>query len=61
MNHIKNVTTEKTWCDTALNTDFYFKDIEQAVINGMHGTRIVCRDCIHNIIFYLQRNEEQQE
>ena len=44
---------EVAWCGSTL-TGFYFKDIEQALINNLHGERKICPDCVAAIIESLK-------
>lgn len=57
LNHVKSTVDEnKAWCGATLGTEFYFKDTEHAVINGItNGKPIPCNDCIKNIIHYLTK------
>jgi hypothetical protein len=59
MNHIKNTFDEKSWCNKQITTDFCFKDIEQAAINGVHGSRAICGECVDTIIKCLETNGKQ--
>lgn len=55
MNHIKNVNDNFSYCGELLNeNNFYFKDIEQATINGLYGNRIICGYCADMIIRCLE-------
>jgi hypothetical protein len=56
MNHIKCTTEEnKSWCGAELEPGFHFKDTEAAVINGVHGDKEICGDCIDIIVENLIR------
>lgn len=56
MNCIKCTTDEnKSWCGRELDKTFYFKDTEQAVINGIHGETVPCFECITLVVDYLTR------
>lgn len=56
MNHIKNTTEEsRSWCGKELDVSFHFKDTEAAVINGLHGDKEICGDCIDYIVENLIR------
>lgn len=57
MNHIKNTNNDFAWCgeDLTKETAFYFKDIEQATVNGLHGSRAMCGCCINAIIECLEK------
>jgi len=55
MNCIKCTTEQtKSWCGKELE-GFHFKDTEQAVINGIHGELVPCKDCITLVVDYLTR------
>jgi hypothetical protein len=60
MSHIKNATTEIAWCGSEFKEEFYFKYIEQATINGQHGSREMCGDCVDAIIRCLQFKATRQ-
>lgn len=55
--HIKSTIDEnKAWCGSTLSVEFYFKDAEQAAINGViNGKNVSCPDCVQNIIHYLTK------
>jgi hypothetical protein len=58
MNHIKTVDDEtRSWCGKVLNIEFHFKDIEQAAVNSLHGTKTVCGECLDKIIECLDKNK----
>jgi hypothetical protein len=60
MSHIKDTATEVAWCNVELKEEFYFKDIEQAAINGKHGNRPMCADCVNAIIECLELRATRQ-
>ncbi len=41
------------WCGAELDNSFHFKDIDQAIINNQHGSRIVCPYCLLSLIAVL--------
>lgn len=49
MNHIKNKEGH-SWCDVQLDNSFHFKDIEQVLVNNLHGERVVCQFCLRTLI-----------
>ena len=57
MNHIQNDVTNheapRAWCGSTLGSGFYFKDIDQVIINNLHGDRIPCLACLHGVIIAL--------
>lgn len=59
MNHIRDTNTGLSWCQEILNEDFYFKDIEQAAINGLHGNRAMCGHCVDAITRCLELQGKQ--
>ena len=60
MNHIKSIHDEtKSWCGEILNSDFHFKSIEHAVLNGMHEATIAtCVICTDEVIRCLMRGAQ---
>jgi hypothetical protein len=58
MNHIKIADQEShSWCDEIIGVEFHFKDIEQAALNGIYGTKTVCGKCLERIIQCLDKNK----
>jgi len=58
MNHIKITNDDnRSWCGKPLETDFYFKDAEQAALNGIYGNKIICSECVNFIVECLNRNK----
>lgn len=55
--HIKSeLETEIAWCGEKLKNEFYFKNCDTAVLNGMHGSELhPCVNCTKIIIDYLTR------
>lgn len=57
----------RSWCGVTLTSDFYFKGVEQAVLNGIHLSKYAaCPECVEKIIDALKNSckvfhEEQQE
>jgi hypothetical protein len=51
MNHIKSIHDDtESFCGEKIGNDFYFKNVEAAILNGMHGTeKFACRDCTYKI------------
>lgn len=51
--HVKSIQDEtKSFCGMILTTEFYFKTIEQVIINAMHFTadnRLPCERCMEEI------------
>jgi len=56
MTHIQNTNAETTWCGGLSNDEFYFKNIDQAAVNGLHGERSVCAHCVRAIVECLERH-----
>jgi hypothetical protein len=56
MNHVRNDNADATWCGELSNYEFYFKTIDQAAVNGQHGDRPVCRECVRVIVECLERH-----
>ena len=50
MNHIK-LEDGVAWCNWPIPAnEFHFKDIEQVVINNLHGERVACPHCVRSVI-----------
>jgi hypothetical protein len=56
MNHIKSTNDDNSWCGKSLGIDFHFKDAEQAALNGLHGSKSMCIECIEKVIECLRKN-----
>lgn len=54
MNHVR-CEDGVAWCGTPLRMDdgFYFKDIDQVIINNQFGERIPCTHCLNVLISTL--------
>ncbi len=53
LSHVKSVRDDtKSWCGKTLNQNvFYFKGVDQAVLNGLHETKVfTCHECANEII-----------
>lgn len=58
--HIKNTTTELTWCNEIIvPNEFYFKDLEQAAINGQFGDKPICDVCVLKVNDCLNSYKEK--
>ena len=58
MNHVAITTDENAaWCGDAIGSGFHFKDAEAAAINGVHGDKPVCGQCLVNIMRALDNNK----
>jgi hypothetical protein len=60
MTHIRNTTTDMMWCKEPLTNDFYFKDVEQALVNGLFGNKPICLDCSLNILKCLETHNKTE-
>lgn len=57
MNHIKSANDDNhSWCGKPLGIEFHFKDAEQAALNGLHGSKSICVECIDKVIECLTKN-----
>lgn len=62
MNHIKNTNDDnRSWCGKPLTLEFHFKDAEQAALNGIHGSKTICPECVDYVIECLKRNRVRLE
>ena len=52
MNHIK-YEDGVSRCGEPLDHNFYFKDLEQVIINNLHGERIACQYCLRAVVTSL--------
>lgn len=54
-NHIKSIQYDgRSWCGKILGNDFHFKNVEAAVYNGKHGSKLpACPACTKLIIEVL--------
>lgn len=58
MNHIKNFSSteeNRSWCGAKLDHNFYFKDLEQVIINNNFGERVPCQECVHGVVVELAK------
>jgi hypothetical protein len=55
MSHIKATNQDNLgWCGEILSNEFHFKDAEQLLINVLHGTSPMCKECLFKIINHLE-------
>lgn len=56
-NHIRSIHDEiKSWCGEILNSEFHFKSVEHAVLNGLHESKLTaCDACTRAVIQCLER------
>lgn len=52
----------KSLCGETLGNEFYFKNIERAVLNGLHEAHIAaCPKCVDRVIECLKRSKHYHE
>lgn len=63
MNHVRSIHFEdKSWCEEILKpSEFHFKSLEQAVLNGMYPSKIAtCAKCVDKIIVALMKSRNPE-
>ena len=61
--HVRSVHDEtKSWCSEILGNEFYLKDVNQAVLNGLHASQVItCVECTNLIIETLVKGRDKHE
>lgn len=61
--HVKSIHDEtKSWCGENLGNEFHFKNVDHAVLNGLHTSQIrTCTECANLIIESIMKGRDKSE